>query len=121
MTFDFSKVRLNWYPYHMQRAMYKMDFTMKKVDFIIEVRDARIPITSINEIFNQKYLKIKKLIVFNKTDLAAPEKTAVTHVNLLILEVKRGYFRSIHFNTCNHGGYNQEHFDNSKTRTARII
>lgn len=39
---------VNWYPGHMRKAIRSIGDELKKVNFFIEVRDARIPITSHN-------------------------------------------------------------------------
>ena len=39
---------INWYPGHMAKALRQVKEKMKGVDIILEVRDARVPITSGN-------------------------------------------------------------------------
>ena len=61
---------INWYPGHMYKAKKELEKKLKYIDIVLEVRDARIPISSINqdleEILNQK----KRILIFNKTSLA---------------------------------------------------
>jgi len=40
--------KINWFPGHMRKAMDDMSDELKKVNLFIEVRDARIPLTSHN-------------------------------------------------------------------------
>ena len=35
---------INWYPGHMEKARREMQETLKSVDLIIELRDARLPL-----------------------------------------------------------------------------
>lgn len=39
---------IQWFPGHMTKARRQMEENLKKVDFIIEIRDARIPESSRN-------------------------------------------------------------------------
>ena len=48
--------------------MKQLENGLHAIDFIIEVRDARIPLSCINHKFSQ-LLKRKRLIVYNKMDL----------------------------------------------------
>lgn len=44
---------------------------MRQVDMILEVRDARLPITSGNTMLDKMTREKKRFIVFNKSDLAS--------------------------------------------------
>lgn len=67
--------RINWFPGHMRRAMRLLEGELKKVDVFIEVRDARIPKTSRNpELIALLPEKMKRLVVYNKIDLAFERK-----------------------------------------------
>ena len=66
---------INWYPGHIAKAERKLKEQVNLVDVVIEVVDARIPLSS-------KYIEIEKLIghkprllVLNKADLADPEQS----------------------------------------------
>lgn len=39
---------INWFPGHMRKAMHELEDEISKVSMLIEVRDARIPLTSHN-------------------------------------------------------------------------
>jgi ribosome biogenesis GTPase A len=59
----------------MRRAMRLLEGELKKVDVFIEVRDARIPKTSRNpELIALLPEKMKRLVVYNKIDLAFERK-----------------------------------------------
>jgi ribosome biogenesis GTPase A len=66
---------INWYPGHMAKAMRKMQESLKAVDFVIEVADARIPRASRNPDFDELFRTKARVIVLNKTDLADPART----------------------------------------------
>ena len=63
----------------MKKALDGMHEELKKADLFIEVRDARIPMTSHNkdllEHIRERTPRLKRLVVFNKMDLANENKT----------------------------------------------
>ena len=67
---NISKVRLNWYPGHMAKTRKQITEDLKLVDIVIELLDARIPISSQNPDIAQITSGKKKIIVLNKCDLA---------------------------------------------------
>ncbi|XP_072484554.1 mitochondrial ribosome-associated GTPase 1 [Notamacropus eugenii] len=72
-----------WFPGHMAKGLKKMQSSLKLVDCIIEVHDARIPLSGRNPLF-QETLGIKPhLLVLNKMDLAdlKEKQKIVGHLN----------------------------------------
>ncbi|KAI9144875.1 mitochondrial GTPase 1-like protein [Paraphysoderma sedebokerense] len=67
--FPYEKV-INWFPGHMAKGLRLMSERMRQVDVIIEVRDARIPLSSINSKFESIVKKKDRIVVYNKADLA---------------------------------------------------
>lgn len=65
-----SKTNINWYPGHMAKTRRQITEDLKLVDIVIELLDARIPISSQNPDIAQITKNKKKLIVLNKADLA---------------------------------------------------
>ena len=64
------KVSINWFPGHMAKTRRQIEEDLKLVDIVIELLDARIPISSQNPEL-KKILKNKTVIkVLNKSDLA---------------------------------------------------
>ncbi|MBO4391297.1 MAG: ribosome biogenesis GTPase YlqF [Lachnospiraceae bacterium] len=65
-------MKIQWYPGHMTKARREMQQNMKLVDLVIEIIDARIPVSSrnpdIDELANGKL----RLVILNKADLADP-------------------------------------------------
>jgi ribosome biogenesis GTPase A len=68
-------LRIHWYPGHMSKAKRIIKENLKMVDLVIELRDARIPKSSINPEFQWLCKDKKQLILLNKSDLADPGKT----------------------------------------------
>ena len=69
--------KINWFPGHMRKAQRQLASQMSKIDLFIEVRDARIPFTSHNILLDELIPKHKKrVVVYNKSDLAFPKMTA---------------------------------------------
>lgn len=66
---------IHWYPGHMKKATIKIEERIKSVDLIIELIDARAPISSINNDFEKIIGNKKRLFVFTKSDLADPAQT----------------------------------------------
>ncbi len=62
--------RINWYPGHMAKALRKVKEKIGKVDIVVEVRDARVPLASGNPSLKDVIGGKLHLIVLNKTNLA---------------------------------------------------
>ena len=67
---SFQKTNINWYPGHMARARREIAESVKLVDVVIEIIDARIPIASRNPILNEIIGDRPRIVVLNKADLA---------------------------------------------------
>ena len=67
--------QIHWFPGHMNKALNEVENKVKLVDVIIELFDARAPISSINENLAKITANKKKLVVLTKTDLADPTQT----------------------------------------------
>lgn len=61
---------INWYPGHMKKTRELIQENLKLVDLVIEVIDARIPISSRNPIIDELVKDKKRIIVLNKSDLS---------------------------------------------------
>lgn len=71
---SFPSVGINWYPGHMAKTRRQIESDIKIVDIVIELLDARIPISSQNPDIAQIISKKKKIVVLNKGDLADDNK-----------------------------------------------
>ena len=57
-----------------------------KVDLVIEVRDARIPLSSANPTLERLLVKKRRIVVFNKSDLSAEHaNNVIAYWELLML------------------------------------
>ncbi|CAO2831703.1 unnamed protein product [Amaranthus hypochondriacus] len=63
---------INWFPGHMAAATRAIRDRLKLADFVIEVRDSRIPLSSKNEELQSLLSGKRRLIALNKKDLANP-------------------------------------------------
>jgi ribosome biogenesis GTPase A len=70
-------MKIQWYPGHMHKAGKEMKQALPKVDLIIEILDARIPFSSENPMIASIRGDKPCIKLFNKSDLADPEMTAV--------------------------------------------
>lgn len=60
---------LNWFPGHMGKGMKQMQQKLKQVDCVIEVHDARIPLSGRNSEFRYTISGVKPhILVLNKKD-----------------------------------------------------
>ena len=66
---------INWYPGHMLKAKKELAEQLKRVDVVLEMRDARIPVSSVNQDFEELLGHKKRILIFNKTALADQEVT----------------------------------------------
>ncbi len=66
---------INWYPGHMLKAKKELAEKLKRVDVVLEIRDARIPLSSVNQDFEELLGHKKRILIFNKTALADQEVT----------------------------------------------
>lgn len=69
-----AKTNINWYPGHMAKTKRQIMADLKLVDIVIELLDARIPISSQNPDIAEITKNKKKIIVLNKCDLADETK-----------------------------------------------
>ncbi|MBQ3437377.1 MAG: ribosome biogenesis GTPase YlqF, partial [Fusobacterium sp.] len=66
-----SMTQINWYPGHMKKTKDLIKENLKLIDVVLEVVDARIPVSSKNpDIANLSKTK-KRIIVLNKSDLVS--------------------------------------------------
>lgn len=61
-----------WYPGHMTKAKRQMQEDIKLIDLIIEVVDARIPLSSRNPDIDELGKNKARMVLLNKSDLADP-------------------------------------------------
>ena len=67
--------QIHWFPGHMKKALNEIGNRIKVVDVVIELFDARAPLSSINEDLEKVIKDKKKLIILSKPDLADASQT----------------------------------------------
>ena len=67
--------QIHWYPGHMKKAQIEVQERLKLVDVIVELLDARIPVSSRNEVLYKMTKDKLRLVVLTKTDLADQKET----------------------------------------------
>ncbi len=68
-------MEVQWYPGHMTKAKRQMQEDIKLIDLVIELVDARIPLSSRNPDIDELGRQKARLILMNKADLASREQT----------------------------------------------
>ncbi len=61
---------INWYPGHMKKTRELISENLKLVDMVIEVTDARIPVSSRNPIIDDIVGQKPRIVLLNKSDLS---------------------------------------------------
>lgn len=69
-------MQLQWYPGHMTKAKRMMEENIKLIDLVIELVDARIPLSSRNPDIDSLGRNKSRLILLNKADLASEKQNA---------------------------------------------
>lgn len=88
---------INWFPGHMAKAIRNIKENIRIADIVIEVADARIPISSRNSDIQKIIGEKPILLVLNKSDLADSKQTEkwITYytqkgINTISMECKSG-------------------------------
>lgn len=76
-------MNVQWYPGHMTKAKRQMQEDIKLIDLIIELVDARVPLSSRNPDIDELGKNKSRLILLNKSDLADERQS----------EAWKGYFQ----------------------------
>jgi len=69
-------MKIEWYPGHMAKAKRQIAEVMPKIDVVIEVLDARLPVSSANPMLEKLRGNKPCIKVLNKCDLADPKVTS---------------------------------------------
>jgi ribosome biogenesis GTPase A len=66
---------IQWFPGHMAKARRQVTEKLKLIDVVIELLDARLPLSSSNPMMDEIVAGKPRLVLLNKADLADPVKT----------------------------------------------
>ncbi|XP_074010359.1 mitochondrial ribosome-associated GTPase 1 isoform X1 [Numenius arquata] len=81
--FDFGgRDVASWFPGHMAKGLRQMRASLRRADCLIEVRDARIPLSGCNPMLQEALGVRPHILVLNKMDLADPRQqpTVLEHL-----------------------------------------
>ena len=81
-------MNVQWYPVHMTKAKRMMQEDIKLIDLIIELVDARVPLSSRNPDIDELGKNKARLILLNKSDLADERQNAAWESYFL----EKGFF-----------------------------
>ena len=68
-------MNINWYPGHMKKTMDNIRASLKLVDIVGEIIDARIPISSKNPVIDDVLKDKPRIMILNKSDMADENET----------------------------------------------
>ena len=74
---DFQKQTVQWFPGHMAKTRRKIKENLPLVDAVVELVDARIPVSSRNPELDELTAKKPRIILLNKCDVADKEATSL--------------------------------------------
>lgn len=90
-TYVVPERAINWFPGHMAKGLRLMQEKLSTIDLLIEARDARIPLSSINPKFEELLAaiprngsgrtiasRLTRVIVYNKSDLIPSDSQSVS-------------------------------------------
>lgn len=75
MNDNLTKININWFPGHMAKTKRKISESIKLIDAVAEVVDARIPESSRNPDFEDLLKTKPRIIILNKCDMADKNET----------------------------------------------
>ena len=67
---------IQWFPGHMTKTKRQIEASLKLVDVVAEIIDARIPASSRNPVLSQLIQNKPRVILMNKCDMADPTQTS---------------------------------------------
>ena len=69
------RLEIQWYPGHMAKAKRLLSAQLSKVDLVVELCDARLPLSSRNPALDELIRHKRRVLLLCKADLAEPAKT----------------------------------------------
>ncbi|XP_041722576.2 mitochondrial ribosome-associated GTPase 1 [Coregonus clupeaformis] len=95
-VFDFGDREVaHWFPGHMAKGLKQMKASVKNVDCILEIHDARIPFSGRNPLFKDSLDVRPHLLVLNKMDLAD-----LSAKHMILKQLERHGVKNILFTDC---------------------
>ncbi|XP_074532071.1 mitochondrial ribosome-associated GTPase 1 [Halichoeres trimaculatus] len=95
-VFDFGgRDVAHWFPGHMAKGLKQMRANLKNVDCIIEIHDARIPLSGRNPVFQETLDVRPHLLILNKMDL-----TDLSKKQSILKKLEKQGVRNVLFTDC---------------------
>lgn len=95
-VFDFGDREFaHWFPRHMAKGLKQMKASVKNVDCILEIHDARIPFSGRNPLFQDSLDVRPHLLVLNKMDLAD-----LSAKHMILKQLERHGVKKVLFTDC---------------------
>ncbi|XP_055757778.1 mitochondrial ribosome-associated GTPase 1 [Salvelinus fontinalis] len=85
----------HWFPRHMAKGLKQMQASVKTVDCILEIHDARIPFSGRNPLFQDSLDVRPHLLVLNKMDLAD-----LSAKHMILKQLERHGVKKVLFTDC---------------------
>ena len=70
-------MQIQWFPGHMTKTKRMIEQRIKLVDVVIELTDARLPLSSRNPLLDSLVGHKPRMVILNKEDLADPQQSAL--------------------------------------------
>lgn len=70
-----GKMQIQWYPGHMAKTRRQIEADLKNVDIVVEIVDARIPVSSRNPDLDTICGGKPRMVILNRADQADPQMT----------------------------------------------
>jgi ribosome biogenesis GTPase A len=68
---NYASIPRSYFLGHHRAGLRKMQNMLSSIDYVVECRDSRVPVTSVNPMFEEALGKTRRLIVYTKRDLGA--------------------------------------------------
>lgn len=85
----------HYFPWHMQKGLRKLMNRLRDVDCLLEVHDARIPLSGRNPIFKETAEVRPHLLLLNKIDLAD-----TSHKEIIVQKLQENGVNEVLFTNC---------------------
>ena len=97
ITQNYKLNLIQWYPGHIAKAEKNLKEQLKRVDVVLEVRDARIPLTTNHPQVNEWVGDKTRILVLNRLDMILPK------VRSLWIEYFKAHNETPYFTNAQHG------------------
>ncbi|KKK18018.1 hypothetical protein ARAM_005628 [Aspergillus rambellii] len=68
---NYASIPRSYFLGHHRAGLRKMQNMLSSIDYVVECRDYRVPVTSVNPMFEEALGKTRRLVVYTKRDLGA--------------------------------------------------